>query len=466
MPRASQQFQAWGVSVQNVRVSAAHVAEGLVMLLTATRQAAPEVVVTPDPSGVLSDQKERLAAAWGRAFRLDEPTRALCVTRWGSTTGGGDLSLSPGVENVPHSDQRKRAAYLGTMEAGRRHLKELVGLELGREAHVLVSRALNADLRVRIDGASTPTTPGPALLGFDSNYTLELLHAQTTLALLHSQAAPLFERLAQRICDGSDPHSRLAAFLQVDHTEERVRVEGLTVARPEGEDWDRAAACLAEAIKRLLAWTGQDGASVSKAELLTSMTDLVCLFFSTRILSWAPASEPARPASERVLLVAPITGHSRPARDVQNAARFSIQRALSRLQDGATVDSGLRISEKPQHSPGAAACALGASAGWLLPSDARGGARRFVAPGDDQLRTLVQAMVKPGEGYRWQVFHNRVLAAFSICLGGVRLQDFSGLGVSASAVRTAGELNQARLIELGLARREADDVVVVDGGGQ
>ena len=127
----------------------------------------------------------------------------------------------------------------------------------------------------------------------------------------------------------------------------------------------------------------------------------------------------------------------------------------------------MRLSKNNNHSPSSAALALGATAGWFLPENAQGGAKRYVSPGASQLRVLVHALVDPGEEISWEVFHDRAWDTFALCLGDRDSRRFAHPPQAPEqAVRIAGVLNKQRVIEHGLGRREADNVVMVDGGGR
>jgi len=467
--RYLRQLELWGLRVPNTRASAAHLAQGLVTLLAASRGAELSTV-TLDTTEVVETLRgewtKQLRAAWGDAvFQVEAtaPVRATAVTR----TKYGTFSLTPGGGSVvPLGKAREASAIEALEERGREHYAQLTKRgHLTRAEHEALAGVIAADRRLLVSGGDTPTTPGPALVGYDSNYTLATFQAPTALGLLLA-AEPrrhreLVQRLGTVLADAGDPHTRLLAHLRLDAP--RPGLSSLRLPVPRGARWSGEAERLYDAVDRLLGWSETGAGTCPKAEVLMGLTDLLALYFSTRVLTWAAVPDP-RPAST-ALLVAPRGVVSSDARSVTEAARFTVARAIARLRSPRSDTP--RLSEKSNHQPRAAALSLGASAGWFLPRDARGGARRYVSPGDSQLRVLVQSLVSPGEELSWSEFHDRAWKTYGLCLGGERRSDFTQPPhVDSRHVDLAGRLNQERMLMHGLARREADNVVIVDGGGR
>lgn len=484
------QFNAFGARVRNARVASPHVAQGLVTMLAAAHSA--ELSLSRPRNSKELDKlvegwRDQLSAHWGQAvFKLPEASavRALGI----AATKHGPLSLSPNVQTAyPLDDERAKESYERLVRVGRSHIKEIFGRDdLPREAHLALADVLGIDGRFKISGAHTPTTPGPALIDYDSNYTLALLHAPTALGLILSAdgGEQIVRDLAKVIAAGDDPHTRLLELLSL--AEPRGSVSSLKLPVPDGECWGPAAGHLARGVRNLMRWAGTTAGAAPKAELLMSVTDLLCLFFTTRIFAWTGELEVA--PNVHALLVAPRGEPSSQARAVRAAARATLQRAEGRLREQAKPgplakrkqSAALRLpqldyngerAKAPRYynrnwAPEACAATLGASAGWLLPVHAQGGARRYFCPGPTQLRTLVHSLVAPGEEASWDELHHRVWDAYRLCLGDSNARQFSAIGCPEHVVRLAGALNKEQLILYGLARREADNVVMVDGGAR
>jgi hypothetical protein len=82
---------------------------------------------------------------------------------------------------------------------------------------------------------------------------------------------------------------------------------------------------------------------------------------------------------------------------------------------------------------------------------------------------LVHALVPPGDELPWTKFADKAEQAVGVALGGADdgwTETTLRMGGVAATLREAAATNQERLISLGLARRESDNVVIVDGGAR
>jgi hypothetical protein len=203
-----------------------------------------------------------------------------------------------------------------------------------------------------------------------------------------------------------------------------------------------------------------------------ALVDLASLLLFLRLVRWQRGVD--RPA-RLLLLVSPqqLRGD---LRNVIARAQQSLHSAATALDDeagekktpeGVILETLIHKGKKMIYKPAAHALNLGAAGGWLFPLDGRGGAKRYVRPGPRQLATLVHALVSPHDEVPWPTFAMRAERDLGLALGGPNERRTEGLlrigGVSDS-LRRAGQANREHLVALGLARRESDNVVIIDGG--
>jgi hypothetical protein len=89
-----------------------------------------------------------------------------------------------------------------------------------------------------------------------------------------------------------------------------------------------------------------------------------------------------------------------------------------------------------------------------------------VRPGARQLTTLVHALVAPGQALSWPEFAEHA-ERLGLALGGPnehRTESRLRIGAISNTLRQVGVANREHLVALGLARRESDNVVIIDGG--
>jgi hypothetical protein len=195
----------------------------------------------------------------------------------------------------------------------------------------------------------------------------------------------------------------------------------------------------------------------SKPETLMALVDLASLLLSMRILRWQP--EANRPSRVLLAIGAARTGAS---------LGHAVAKAQESLRLAATAVETAAEGLKPIRPPSVHALNLGAAGGWLFPLDSRGGSKRYVRPGPRQLVTLTHALVAPGEEISWADFAAKSREIGLVFGGGREHETERALGVGgvAATLRDVARETREHLVELGLARRESDDVVVVDGGVQ
>ncbi len=466
LSKHDRQYQAWGVVVQTSNVRAGHIANGIVQLLRLAHD--PPAWQDLSPAGFVESYLRRAQAAlkerFGAAWRLSPQARALCVY----TSKKGPLLLEDERDDEPE--------FVG---AGRQHVDQYFRLSTPRlpaAMHKLLADALNADGRVRESGADDPTTPALAFGGFDSNHTLRGMHAATFLGLLSrtEAGAVALAKLYRLLRRGEDPHSRLIDALRlsirVDAPEEIAAKDLLQrFPLPAGPGWEQLAEVAGAMAQRLLAWCE---AGASKADTLMAMVDLASLLLFLRLMRWQ--RDPSSGQDPRLLL---LVSPQRPRGDLRNViarAQQSLQAAAAALDAGAggtaenRAPSLIHTGKKgTTYLPSAHALNLGAAGGWLFPLDSRGGAKRYVRPGPRQLATLVHALVSPHHEMPWPAFTSRAETELGLALGGPNERRTEGLlriGGLADSLRRAGQANREHLVALGLARRESDNVVIIDGG--
>jgi hypothetical protein len=444
-PIEDRQYAAWGVAIQTSNVRPAHIANGVVQLLRLAGSAPPWRDLR---DGVVAGYLERVRQAFGGWPSLPPATRGLCVVK----TKRGPLLLAVEGPADPPFMAKARAHLRGRLRDG---LPE-------PDQQRLLAGAVNADGRVAESGASDPTTPGLQLAGVTSPQTLRGMHAATFLGLLSATASgrQALAGLYALLASTDDSHSALVDALGLAQTNPlgfpwpaRMAADALESAYPlpVGEDWRALAVTTGEMALRLLGWQTR---GASKPETLMAFIDLAALVLVLRLLRWA--------VPERLLLlVSPeqVTSHLRQA---IVRAQQSLQVATSAL-DATAAARGLVTG---RYRPGLPTLNLGAAGGWLFPLDSRGGARRYLRPGARQLATLVRCLLAPGEEAPFREVARRA-EALGLAIGGPgehqtaqRLQ----IGGVADTLRRVGAANQDHLVALGLARREADNVVIVDGG--
>lgn len=462
------QYDAWGILVRTSNVRAGHIANGVMQLLRLLPDAAPawvDLVKTDHPSkAYVSAVKQALTARHppsrpGAAprWKLSDEARALCVTR----TKDGPLRL----DAAPRSDDP------GFLERGRAHALSRFysdeGFPVTAAMHEAISAALNADGRVSAAGAADPTTPGLSLVGFTDPHTLSGMHAPTFLGMLCAtddgrRALSALNALARST---NDAHSALVAALGISASSpnEVVAPDDLIGAFPipAGDGWGQWSQTVGSLTRRLIDW---QGFGASKADTLMATVDLAALVLCLRLMRWKPEAGDGR----LLLCVSPQDRTASMAHAVSRA-QDSLQRACAALNEAATK-RGMTIKgggDTP-YSPSTHALHLGAAGGWLFPLDARGGAKRYFRPGPRQLVTLTHALLEPQEVISWPEFAARA-ERLGLVVGGPNEHETErrlGIGGVAATLRDVGRANRAHLIALGLARRESDNVVMVDGGLQ
>lgn len=461
------QYDAWGVLVRTSNVRAGHIANGVMQLLRLLPDAAPSwanLTDEPRPSrAYVTAVRQALNARFGGAsgWQLRHEARALCVTR----SKDGPLRL----------DAPPSKADPIFLREGRTRLKERFAAESGfpitAAMQDMLSAALNADGRVMASGGSDPTTPGLSFAGFTETHTLRGMHAATFLGMLCAsdegrQALARFYDLAR---DVSDPHSSLASVLGLSvpvPLASALSPSSLanTFPVPTSAGWSAWSKTVGYLTRNLLAWS-RHGAS--KADTLVATIDLAALFHCLRMLRWTGDGGHAR----LLLCVSPPERGASMMQAVSRAQE-SLQRASAALDMTADkvglISRGKQSKKGTRYDPSVHALHLGAAGGWLFPLDARGGAKRYVRPGPRQLVTLTHALLEPGSVVSWPEFARRA-EEIGLVIGGPNEHQTErrlGIGGVASTLREVGFVNREHLIALGLARRESDNVVLVDGGLQ
>lgn len=470
------QYKEFGALVRNERISAVHVANGLTQIL---RSVGPEGsfssrITDEHPAQFEREVKTLLNQRFPSGWALTDQARALSIVR----TKEGPFSLeagsTPSGRSTPTSGEYLRRKEL--LEAGQSHIKRVFGerfKDFGPTHHAAIASVLNADQRVAISGASSPTTPGAALAGYDTNYTFSLLHAATFLGLL-ARTPPgktALQGLRKHLFEES-AHARFADMIELrQRPTDGTEAGELSLPSPAGVKWDEQAVHIASLVERILAWACIGGHAPSPTQLLMSIVDLIGVFYSSSMLRWASSSPGTSAVSwgPNLLLISPAHMDSRNHSGIA-AAQRSVATASARLLGNIPqTEESLTLRGKTGKDfwlPSRAALALGAATGWVLPRDARGGAKRYFSPGTRQLTTLVRALVSPDEDLSWSQLHDRASKQLGLWLGGHRDEQAEHLNVSANHITLAqvGAANQGHMIALGLARQESDNVVRVNGG--
>ncbi len=470
------QYREFGVLVRNERISAVHVANGLIQVLRAVGPNARlgSEIMSEYPDEFEGEVTALLDQRFPSGWKLTPEALAVSLvsTKEGPFSVVGD-SPPPGRATLTEREYARRSEVL---VAGRSHLQKTFGdriRDLTPAHQAAIASVLNADGRVAIAGASSPTTPGVAFAGYDTNYTFSLLHAATFLGLLARTVAgqtALAQLRKEVLKEGA--HARFVELLGLQQTPQDSQPEhGLTLPSPAGPRWEEQAMNVAGLVTRLLAWSHLEGGAASPGQLLMSLVDLVGVFFSSSMLRWthveAGTSGPLW--GPKLLVVSPARADSRDHAGIA-AAQRSIVTASARLLNNIIQDEAFLTPRgkgaKDFWLPTGAALALGAATGWVLPRDARGGAKRYFSPGPRQLTTLVRALVSPHEDLSWSQLHERASDQLGLWLGGHHDEQSAMLNVSANHITLArvGAVNQGHMIALGLARQESDNVVRVHGG--
>lgn len=454
------QYQAWGVVVQNSNLKAAHLANGVIQTLRALPTLAaepPEWGESEVPKRFAQAAKAALGSELGASeWRLSKAAVALSVTR--SKSGGTLLTRDADPES---SDD------CAIIEAGLAHLGEVFAGDsprLSRRQHELIAGALNADGTVFVKGGADPTTPGLSLGGYSSAHTLKPMHAATFLGALSRGGARGHEALVELhslLADEGDTHSRLVKALRVGCAPNSGALESCQTLSgalpfPTGRGWEGFPEMVVEMTARLLKWTRDGG---SKQEVMMSLVDLAGLLLVLKMLD-------ASTADGHGLLVVCPTGKTATSRYAVEAARRTLRAAQYRLDRCAKERDLVKATKRGEWAPSKAARTLALATGWLFPLYAQGGAPHHFSPGARQLVTLCQCLMQPGEDLDWHALHQRALRLGLVLGGAEESRSASCVGPlgSREAVRRAGAINQAYMIDLGLARRESDGIVRVTGG--
>jgi len=452
----AKQYEAWGLLVSTSNVRPVHIANGLVQLLRLA-----DDPPRPTPGDNFAEDYVHLAAhrLQERGWRdLPSAVHAIAVT----TSKHGPRLLFDGERRVDE------APYF---ERGREHIRTNIREQrIGPDEQRLIASVFNADNKVMEFGAADPTTPGLILAGYTSTHTLKGMHAATFLGLLaHSE--PGREALANlyRLLHGmADAQSRLlnALRLGAPHSWPPSLVPAGLISNyplPAGAGWPELANEAGRLTRNVLRW-GDYGAS--KAEVLMAVVDLAALLLTMRLLRW----EDRRTGDQlRLLLtISPV----QPRGDLRTAiarAQQSLAAAASTLDISARGAGLLErgdAEDRREYLPSRHALNLGAGAGWLYPLNPQGGAKRYVRPGARQLTTLVHALIAPGQTLSWPEFAEQA-EHLGLAVGGPnehRTENRLRIGPVSNTLRQVGVANREHLVALGLARRESDNVIIIDGG--
>ncbi len=454
------QFLEWGVSVHTSNVRPAHIANGIVQLLRVAA-APPKWSIGPNfaktyPASV----KDALV----RPMSLQAPAKALCVTK----TKHGPVRLDAPSDEDP-----------AFMSEARNHFQAVMGRQLERNEHEMLASVVNADGKVMASGGDDPTTPGLMLAGFSSTHTLAGMHAATFLGLLSRTAdgCDALAKLYALLADDKDSHSSLLSALKLADNGSWPKTLSASHFRdlyplPSGGGWDELAAATGRVTGNLLSW---NRLGISKADTLMGVIDLCALLLMLRLFLWKPSTDTTR--DQRLLLMlspAQVTSYLRQAvaraqesLKLAGAALDNTARAQSLLtKKGTRTEKARARKSDDYYMPSTHASNLGAAGGWLFPLDSRGGAKRYFRPGPRQLMTLVRSLVRPGNEMSWRDFAD-VAEGLGIAVGGVhehRTAVRLGLRAATESIRRVGLANREHLVLLGLARKESDNLVIVDGG--
>lgn len=457
--KANQQYRAWGVAVQTSNVRPVHIANGLVQLL---RLADEPPTWKPDSDDFVAEYVSETKARLQTHLNLKPEVRALSVM---SSKNYGPLLLSAKLDREPPFLTKSRDHF--------RRLLRIDGADLPTpEQQRALADVINADGKVLESGGADPTTPGLSLAGFTDTHTLKGMHAATFLGLLaHTErGCEALARLYKLMSNSRDAHSRLVEMLELD--EKQFWPSELTPAAlmgryplPSGHDWSDLAHRTGRMTHNILAWSDQGAA---KAETLMAVVDLAALLLSLRLLRWLPSTDNGSPPDppRLLLLLSPLQIRS----DLRHAtvrAQQSLQTAAAALDDAA-ADLIIQGAGKAKqlYRPSIHALNLGAAGGWLFPLHAQGGAKRYFRPGSRQLTTLVHGLLAPGEELPWPDFADQA-ESLGLAIGGPnehRTEQRLQIGALSDSLRRIGQANRDHLVALGLARRESDNVVIIDGG--
>lgn len=475
----ARQYAAWGVVVQTNRVRAAHVANGVMQLL----RLAPQVPAWP--SGAAPDDALGLyVAALKKALKerelgpaLSPEATAFCVVK----NKQGPLLLESPTPGEPSFVQKGREHAGAILDpAGPLVVAGKAG-HLKASAHRLLADVLNADGKVMASGGSDPTTTGLGFAGFSDTHTLKGMHAATFLGLLGATEGgrAALSRLHRAAAGGDEskdagPHAHLASLLGLS-LESRWPSLSADDFRgiypvPAGDAWGAYASVVGESAANITAWQER---GATQAETLMSVVDIALLALSSWMLRWR--RDPS--TSQRLLLVVCSMNHTAALHQSIMRAQESLRVAGASLEDEAEEAKLIKRKQKKGktsgappdenvYSPSTHAINLASAGGWLFPLDGRGGARRYLCPGPRQLVTLVHSLLPPAVAVPWPEFARRA-ERLGLALGGTdeaTTEKSLAIGGVAATLREAARTNQERLITLGLARRESDNVVIVDGG--
>ena len=443
-------------------MSAVHIINGVVQLMrlypSLTR--APlklKVPVGGDlPTAYVNEIKARLGELYkpqGGPWRLPKRAVGFCVT--GSKNSGG-LTLAKSSHEV-----RSDTLY---MAPARAHAETIFSSPPSARAHDLIASALNADGRVYISAnADDPTTTGLHFAGYSNNYTLDLMHASTLLALVGAGAGGevLLRKLYDLLQTEEGPHHDLVSKLGLTnsppaepHLDETIGANNRPFPLPPGEGWAAMSEVAAATCSRLFAWAESGEA---RTNVLMTFSDLGGLLLSCKFARWA--------GCQPLLMTAPLAPRQRDAALIIEAQR-SLQATLARVDAEADDANLIEIKQTKNGTralkPKPVYRNLLQATGWLFPKNAQGGAKQYLRPGARQLMTLTRALIEPGEELSWQELRSRA-HALHIELGGAPTAALPS-SYPALLLARAGDIHKEHMVALGLARQESDNVVRVDGG--
>jgi len=197
--------------------------------------------------------------------------------------------------------------------------------------------------------------------------------------------------------------------------------------------------------------------------------DLCALVLTLRLLLWSPeGSAEAETDSRLLLLFSPpqVNAHLQQAvLRAQESLKLAAAALDSNARNAGLVHIGKKKSSK-EYLPSVHAFNLGAAGGWLFPLHSRGGSKRYFRPGPRQLMTLVRSLIAPGQEVSWREF-GEWTERLGIAVGGANEHQTGSrlrLRGATESLRRIGQANREHLVMLGLARRESDNLVIVDGG--
>lgn len=451
-----EQYKAWGAIIRNARVNAAHIMNGVAQLmrLYPSLRATPLACVVPPggelPTAYVDAVKARLDVLYSghvTSWRFPKAAVGYSVTK---SNASGALGFTEGARET---EGDKRAMKPARDHAARRFVKTP-----SARAHELLAGALNADGRVYISSnADDPTTTGIQFAGYSNNYTLDLMHASTLLALIGNGALAesLLDKLYALLLDDHGPHQELVSTLELSNGPPPCPLppyphHAAPFPLPPGEGWGELAAVAETAVSRLFLW---DERGESKANTLMMFSDLSGLLLSSRFATWA--------STPPLLMAAPLAPRQRNAALVIEAQR-ALQTAMAKINADAAAAELIEVKKARRLDPKPVYRNLLQATGWLYPHNAQGGARQHLRPASRQLMTLTRALVAPGEEISWSTFRARA-RALHVEVGGAPTASLPST-VPALLLTRAGDLHKEHLVALGMARQESDNVVRVDGG--